>query len=98
MLTSSIVTKLYHWISAWLYNSNYQIAQQSIETTTKITASTSTMTASNARLNPFKFTREEWPEDTETAKMKITAEAGAVGFHNKMKVLLHGTESPKLFI
>ena len=55
------------------------------------------MTASNARLNPFKFTREEWPDDAETAKMKITAEEGTVGFDNKMKIL-HSTESPEIFI
>ena len=61
----------------------------------KITASTTP--TSNARLNPFKFTREEWPEDAETTKLKINAEEGSVGFDNKMKIL-HGTESPELFI
>eukprot|EP00536_Pseudo-nitzschia_multiseries_P004931 jgi/Psemu1/11306/gm1.11306_g len=46
---------------------------------------------------PFKFTREDWPEDATTVKMSIDSENGGVAFSDYLKVL-DGTERPELFI
>mmetsp|Transcript_27375 Transcript_27375/g.74853 ORF Transcript_27375/g.74853 Transcript_27375/m.74853 type:complete len:192 (-) Transcript_27375:1608-2183(-) len=50
-----------------------------------------------ANRQPFKFTREEWPEDAYKVKMSIGNARGGVAFSDYMKVL-EGTERPELFI
>ena len=55
------------------------------------------MAAKQTKQHPFKFTREEWPEDVTKVKMSIDNENGGVAFSDYLKVL-EGTERPELFI